>query len=315
MQQPVMQQPIMQQPQFQQPQFAPITQQLPATMPVAQQPAFFSAVTPNAMQYPGVQQSQTYNPFGVPSFPAQIQAPVVAQQQVQPSTGDILMQVILALITGLVSGNFGKKSEDTPPVKQNLPGVEMKGRVWGDPHYEIENADGSKTTTDHTGAAGETNTLLDTKNGDGLTVDARYAKCGDTATVMDQITVKAGDQSLVVNKDGSVKLGDKTLEKGTTMILQDGTEIVVDKDGKVTVNSKEKDASLTITDQGEYLDLGFDGTWNNGTEEVGGLIALFNKNNANLKAVKHDINGDGKADDTNGDGFLDNAEVAAALKK
>ncbi|HSA06944.1 MAG TPA: hypothetical protein P5556_07170 [Candidatus Gastranaerophilales bacterium] len=188
--------------------------------------------------------------------------------------------------------------------------------VWGDPHFEVENNAGELLTTDHKGVNGKTYNILDSKNGDGLVVDALYSEAADpnNPQVMTKARVMAGNEEILFDKDGNATLNGQKLEKGKEYTTKDGTKVTVLEDGNVDIVSKEGDANLHLNNDEGCVNIKADGKWHNGNQQLGGVYGTLLNNRDKLGMINNgkvtDINGDGKSDDLNGNGFIEDEEWA-----
>lgn len=276
--------------------------------------SIFAQPTAMAPQAPSI----VVVPYDASALTQQPQLVAAPKAPAANNSNDKVLQMMMTMFTLLFSSLFNSNGSDDvseEDVKQVVI-EDINGEAEGDPHFHVKNSEGKELITDVKGKDDSTYRVFDAQGGDGITVDAKYVKYKDTNNpqVMGEIRVQAGDKQLQVSQSGKVTLDGEEIEKGKSYTLEDGTKIDVHKDGNVTVNSKEGDAKLNIKHTDGFLDMDVEGSWSNGEERVGGVLGVLNQNKDKLSTLGGekvvDIDGDGKSDDLNNDGFIDDEEWA-----
>jgi len=264
------------------------------------------------------------NMFGYSQQQTAMQQPVFQGQMFgtpaqQPMTGG-LEQMIGAFMQTLLMGLLMKKLQSAL-MPQHLEQTEIttEAKAWGDPHFNVTNDKGETLMTDHKGKDNHTYNILDARGSDGLLIDAKYVHYNEASPqVMGTMRVKAGNEELIFDRNGTATLNGKDIEKGKTYTTGNGTRIKYLEDGNIDLISREDDATIHLTKQdGVCLNVSVeDGSkLGNGHRKLGGVLGtLLNHRNDLAKldgsAKVNDIDGDGKSDDLNGNSFIEDNEWA-----
>jgi hypothetical protein len=247
------------------------------------QPGYYPSVFQGQMiggqqGYPSAFQGQMIG--GQQGYPSAFQGQMIgnpfSQPVSEPSLNPLLQQLMQRMSASQNRVPFIAQQEtiDFAPLMQQLIFGDGE-RAWGDPHFTIKNSKGKEIQVDHKGTDNNTYNILDTQNGDGLVVDAKYINSGDpnAPQVMGQARIQSGKDIIMYGKDGAATLNGNALTKGTNpILLADGTQLIYGENGNLDIKSKEKDSTIKFLSNGTYLDIYTEGKLGNGNKPVGGVL-------------------------------------------
>lgn len=168
----------------------------------------------------------------------------------------------------------------TPPAPQS---VQVSGKIWGDPHFDLTGENGSSLSFTHTGTTGDS---YDIFNGDNVNIDATYNSASNPSNpqVIGNLSISSGNSSISWNPSGTPSINGTAIAKGSTTTLSDGT--VVNFDGTnlniTTQNADGTSGKITVVDnnKGHFDDINVSGNFDQST--LGGIFGTAYTESQNL---------------------------------